>query len=132
MEKVEKINKLIYHVSNPIFRNKILKEGLIPKGKSETWLSDTKINVKVIFATNDNNPLKWFDSQYNDDIYEINTENLNNIWFYDPNFNKKSNHMYTYDKISSENLKLIWKGTGLPWDEENIEIINKFQKKFLE
>jgi hypothetical protein len=35
-------------------------------------------------------------------------------------------------KMSSENLKLIWKGTGIPWDEENIEIINKFQKKFLE
>jgi hypothetical protein len=28
-------NKYVYHSSVPIFRDKISKEGLIPKGKSE-------------------------------------------------------------------------------------------------
>ena len=45
-------NKCVYHTSNPLFRDKISKEGLIPKGKSESWLSDTKIDGKVIFAVN--------------------------------------------------------------------------------
>lgn len=45
-------NKYVYHTSNPMFRDKISKQGLIPKEKSETWLSDTKIDGKVIFAVN--------------------------------------------------------------------------------
>lgn len=36
-------NKYVYHTSNIIFRDKITKEGLIAKGKSDAWLSDTKI-----------------------------------------------------------------------------------------
>lgn len=47
-----KVNKFIYHTSNPIFRDKISKDGLIPKGKSESWLSNTNIDGDVIFAVN--------------------------------------------------------------------------------
>lgn len=47
-----KPNRYVYHTSNPIFRDKISKEGLMPKGKSESWLSDTKIDGEVIFAIN--------------------------------------------------------------------------------
>ena len=43
-------NKYVYHTSNPVFRDRIKKEGLIPKGKSEAWLSDTNIDNKVIFS----------------------------------------------------------------------------------
>lgn len=57
-------NKYVYHTSNPIFRDKISKEGLIPKGKSETWLSDTKIDSEVIFVVNSNKENYRFDSTY--------------------------------------------------------------------
>lgn len=39
-------NKYVYHTSNPIFRDKIRKEDLIVKGKGETWLSDTNIDLE--------------------------------------------------------------------------------------
>ena len=55
-------NKYVYHTSNPVFRDKISKEGLIPKGKSETWLSDTNIDGKVIFAVNSDDKEDWWDS----------------------------------------------------------------------
>ena len=60
-------NKYVYHTSNPIFRDKISKEGLIQKGKSESWLSDTKIDGKVIFVVNSDNKEDWWDSTYDDD-----------------------------------------------------------------
>ena len=47
-------NRYIYHVSNPMFRCKIEKEGLIPK-RGEQWLSETPIEGKAIFATNTGN-----------------------------------------------------------------------------
>lgn len=106
-------NQYVYHTSNPIFRKDIAKYGLIPKGKSEAWLSNTPINGKVIFATDSDNKENWFDSTYDDDIYKINTSNLNNKWFLDPNFTWGDyNHIITFDSIPIENIKLIYKGTG--------------------
>ena len=64
-------NRYVYHTSNPIFRDRIKKEGLIPKGKSETWLSDTNIGGKIIFAVNSDVKEDWWDSTYDDDIYKI-------------------------------------------------------------
>lgn len=75
-----KPNRYLYHTSNPIFRDKIAKEGLIPKGKSDAWLSYTKIDGEVIFAVNSDNKEDWFDSTYDDDIYRIDTTNLKNTW----------------------------------------------------
>ena len=69
-------NRYVYHTSNPIFRDKIANEGLIPKAKSEAWLSDTKIDGKVIFAVNSDD-YKW-DSTYDDDVYQIDTSKINN------------------------------------------------------
>jgi len=75
-----KVNRYIYHTSNPIFRDKINSVGLIPQGKSEAWLTDTKIDGKVIFAVNSDNKKDWWDSTYDDDIYQIDTTGLNNTW----------------------------------------------------
>ena len=36
--KEVKPNLYVYHTSNPMFRDKISREGLIPQGKSEAWL----------------------------------------------------------------------------------------------
>lgn len=108
------VNEFVYHSSNPFFRDKISKEGLVPKGKSETWLSDTPIEGAVIFATNSDNKDDWFDSTYDDDdIYRIDTTNLNNTWFLDPNFGSDDNqHVITFEPIPLSALELIDKDTS--------------------
>lgn len=126
-----KPNRFVYHVSNPIFRENINKEGLKPKGKSETWLSDTPIDGEVIFASNSDKKQQWFDSTYDDDIYQIDTTKINNKWYEDPNFggadrtfwfagkkhklpknHERYYHIITYEPIPLDALKLIHKGTG--------------------
>lgn len=105
-------NKYLYHTSNPIFRDNITKEGLIPKGKSEAWLSDTKIDGEVIFAVNSDNKEDWFDSTYDDDIYRIDTSKLNNKWYVDPNFDLDDKRIITFERIPVDSIELIYKGTG--------------------
>lgn len=105
-------NIYVYHTSNPIFRDNISKEGLIPKGKSEAWLSDTKIDGKVIFAVNSDDKKDWFDSTYDDDIYRIDTTNLKNTWYVDPNFDLEDKRIITFERIPVSSIELIYKGTG--------------------
>lgn len=109
-----KPNKYLYHKSNPTFRNNIAKKGLVPKGKSATWLSDTDIKGKVIFATNSENKKDWFDSTYDDDIYKIDTTNLKNKWYLDPNYNFQKNkiHVITFEPIEKNSIELIYEGSG--------------------
>lgn len=107
-----KSNRYLYHTSNPIFRDKIAKEGLIPKGKSEAWLSDTKIDGEVIFAVNSDNKEDWFDTTYDDDIYRIDTTNLKNTWYVDPNFDLEDKRVITFERIPLSSIELIYKGTG--------------------
>tara|TARA_S200002703_G_scaffold119198_2_gene104949 strand:+ start:480 stop:884 length:405 start_codon:yes stop_codon:yes gene_type:complete len=112
-----KPNRYLYHTSNPMFRDKISKEGLVPQGKSDSWLSDTNIDGNVIFAVNSDDKEDWWDSSYDDDIYRIDTRNLKNKWYRDPNYVSgiyKSNYpaIITFDKIPTRALKLIRKGTG--------------------
>jgi len=105
-------NKYVYHTSNPIFRDKISEEGLIPKGKSESWLSDTEIEGEVIFAVNSSQDKYMWNSTYDDDIYKIDTTNLKNKWYQDPNFESDGLHIITFDKIPLDAIKIIYKGTG--------------------
>ena len=107
-----KPNKFVYHTSNPIFRDKISKEGLIVQGRSESWLTTTKIDGKVIFAVNSDNKKNWWDSTYDDDIYRIDTTNLKNRWYVDPNFNLEDHRIITFENIPLKAIKLIYKGTG--------------------
>lgn len=105
-------NRYVYHTSNPHFRDEISKMGLIPKGRSETWLYDTKIDGEVIFAVNSDNREDWWDSTYDDDIYKIDTTNLNNEWYVDPNFDLKDARIITPHPIPNSSIELIYKGTG--------------------
>jgi len=109
-EPVKKLSKYLYHTSNPIFREVISKEGLIPKPRSEAWLTTTKIDGNVIFAVNDEDPKKAWDSTYNDDIYQIDTTKLSNKWYNDPNFKKEENCIITFERIPLSAIKLIYKG----------------------
>jgi GNAT superfamily N-acetyltransferase len=114
-------NKYVYHTSNPIFRDKISKEGLIPKGKSESWLSDTKIDGNVIFVVNSNKKKYFWDSTYDDDIYQIDTTKLNNKWYNDPNFDSDGLHLITFENIPPNSIKLIYKGSFSLDESINIE-----------
>lgn len=107
-----KTNKFVYHSSNPIFRDKISKEGLIPQRRSDAWLSDTKIDDNVIFAVNSDNKKDWWDSTYDDDMYQIDTTHLDNKWYNDPNFDVEDKRMITFKPIPRNAIKLIYKGTG--------------------
>jgi hypothetical protein len=115
--KEAKPNRYVYHKSVPIFRDKISKEGLIPQ-RGDQWLSDTKIDGKAIFVTNSDNPEDWFDSDYDDDVYKIDTSKITNKWFFDPNFEEgiyktdDNDSLITLEKIPLEAIELIHKGTG--------------------
>lgn len=124
-------NKFLYHKSNPIFRDKISKEGLKVMPKSSAWLSDTRIDGSCIFATNIDDKRYWFDSTYDDDIYKIDSSKINNTWYIDPNFISKDKyveykgkramlpnvnmdykHVITFDNIPLNAIELIYEGTG--------------------
>jgi len=125
-------NKYVYHSSNPIFREKISKMGLMPKPKSDSWLENTPIKGEVIFATNSDDKNEWFDSTYDDDIYKIDTSKISNKWYEDPNFSKDKEeyvefggkkiklpprqgenfYIITFEKIPLNAIELIYKGTG--------------------
>lgn len=107
-----KPNRYVYHTSNPIFRDKISKEGLIVQGASAAWLSDTKIDGEVIFAVNSDNKEDWWYSTYDDDIYRIDTTGLDNKWYADPNFKLEHHRIITFENIPPESIEIIYKGTG--------------------
>lgn len=109
--KQVKPKKYLYHTSNPMFRDKISKEGLIPKGRSESWLSDTKIDGEVIFAVTSNKDDYIWDSTY-DDVYQIDTSRITNTWYNDPNFGFDRKHIITFEPIPKSSIKLIYRGTG--------------------
>jgi len=107
-----KANRYVYHSSNPMFRDKIAKEGLIPQGRSAAWLSDTKIDGEVIFAVNSDNKDDWWDSTFDDDMYQVDTTGLKNVWYNDPNFDVEDKRIITFEAIPLRSIKLIHKGTG--------------------
>jgi hypothetical protein len=114
-------NKYVYHTSNPIFRDKISKEGLIPKGKSESWLSNTNIDGEVIFVVNSDDKEDWWDSTYDDDIYRIDTTKLKKRWYVDPNFDLEDKRIITFENIPLNSIKLIYKGSFSLDESINIE-----------
>lgn len=114
LKKPVKLNRYLYHVANPLNRDRIQKNGIIPY-RGEQWLSDTKISGKAVFATNSDNPKDWFDSTFDDDVWRIDTNKIPNIkWFMDPNFDwdKKHKHIYTQNIIPVNAIELIKTGTG--------------------
>lgn len=112
--------RYVYHTSNPIFRDSISREGLVPKGKSEAWLSNTKISGKVIFAVDSERQEAAWDSGYDDDIYRVDTAGLSNRWYYDPNFGEASDRIVTFDPIPKDRVELVHSGTGKAYESASI------------
>lgn len=109
-KEIELKNKKIYHKSNPIFRNDILRHGIIPRiGLSIP--RDSKIDA-AIYATDSLNKKDWYDTTYDDDIWEIDVTKTINEWYLDTNVFGKHKHVFTYTPIPVIAIKLIYKGTG--------------------
>ena len=108
-------NDIVIHKSNPMFRDDILRDGLRTK-TGECYKIYVGYGYKcqpAIFATNSTNKRAWFDSTYDDDIWEINTRMIPDVkWYKDKHFGSVSKHMVTFQNIPPDCLNLIKKGTG--------------------
>ena len=108
-------NKVVIHKSNPVWRENILKTGL-QASAGECYKTYVGYGVKckpAIFATNSTNKRAWFDSTYDDDIWEINTEMIPDVkWYKDRHFESRSKHIVTFQDIPSDALTLKYKGNS--------------------
>jgi hypothetical protein len=87
-------NKIVIHKSNPIWRESILKTGLQASAGEcyKTYAGYGEKCVPAIFATNSTNKRSWFDSTYDDDVWEINTEIIPDVkWYKDRHFESNKN-----------------------------------------
>ena len=108
-------NNIVIHKSNPVWRENILKTGL-QVSAGECYKTYVGYGVKckpAIFATNSTNKRAWFDSTYDDDIWEINTEMIPDVkWYKDRHFESIKKHIVTFQNIPSEALTLKYEGSG--------------------
>jgi len=112
------IGNLVLHTSNPIHRNKILKEGLLPKQESWGCAIGSDMNAelgdtKAIFVVDSKIP---YESCYDDDVWVIDTRMINNKWYTDEYV---TDALYTLEPIPLKAIKLIYKGSGN--DEGNFD-----------
>ena len=111
--------KYVVHKSPPYWRENIELTGLqISVGDcyQEHVGGDVECR-KSIFATDSMDEKDMFDSTYDDDIWVINTECAEVIWYKDKHFEggDYKYHIVTFEDISPDCLKLIHKGTGESW-----------------
>jgi len=135
-------NKIVVHKSNPMFRDKILQDGLKVKAREcyKIYVGDGTKCKPAIFATNSTNKRAWFDSTYDDDIWEINTEMIPDVkWFKDRHYESRSKHIVTFQDIPREAISLKYKGSGSgdaeTWDKNSpnlFESIRRILKETLE
>jgi hypothetical protein len=96
----------------------IMKNGLLPKGwvDSEDWSSNSFQTYlaypPAIFATNKGLENIW---RKNMDIWEIDTKDLSNKWWFDLNFYGENDdyqhkHIMTFEPIPPEHLELVKMG----------------------
>jgi hypothetical protein len=111
--------KFVVHKSNPIFRDSISSSGLKPSlGDCYLIYADSNYEedeecVPAIFATDSLVKKELFDSTYDDDIWVINTEVANVVWYKDAYFDFGDyRHIVTFEPIPANALTLVYKGTG--------------------
>jgi hypothetical protein len=128
-------NKIVVHKSNPMFRDKILQDGLKVKAGEcyKIYVGDGTKCKPAIFATNSTNKRVWFDSTYDDDIWEINTEMIPNVrWFKDKNYDSKSKHIVTFQDIPREAITLKYEGSGSgdaeKWDKNSPNLFESIRR----
>jgi len=131
-------NKIVIHKSNPKVRNKILNEGLKARAGEcyKIYAGYGEKCIPAIFATNSTNKRAWFDSTYDDDIWEINTEMIPDVkWYKDRHYESRSKHIVTFQDIPKEAITLHYEGTGSgdvkKWDKDSPNIVRESIKKVL-
>jgi hypothetical protein len=109
-------NRFVVHKSNPVWRDNIKLTGLqVSVGDCYQQHVGGDIECKEsIFATDSLDDRYMFDSTYDDDIWLINTECANVTWYQDKHFEGGyyKYHIVTFENISPNCLKLIYKGSG--------------------
>lgn len=108
--------KFLFHRTTPDIREKISKQGLIPKvGDAYKWHWEESYRPgqlpKCVFLTQG-----WiYDTTYDDDIWAVDVSKLNSKYiFKDPDKEMGSNDecvVYT-KKIPASALKLVYEGSG--------------------
>ena len=125
-------NNIVIHKSNPMFRNKIMENGLkVRAGECYKIYAGYGTKCKpAIFATNSTNKRSWFDSTYDDDVWEINTTMMPEIkWYKDRHYESSKKHIVTFQNIPKEAIKLIYEGSGK--DGGIMESVDKSEDKKL-
>ena len=108
-------NRIVIHKSTPKNRDRILEQGLkVRAGECyKTYAGYGEKCIPAIFATNTTNKRAWFDSTYDDDIWEIDTTMIPEVkWYKDNHFESTKKHIVTFENIPSEALTLKYEGTG--------------------
>lgn len=128
-----KPNKYVFHKTNNLNRDDILRYGLIPSvGECYVDYNGGEC-IPAVFVTNSDNEDEWFDTTYDDDVWVIDTSNLKNNFFVDNNFKNLRHpefgsykHLVTFEEIPPTNLKLYYSGTSEPLYESS-EYLNEQQ-----
>jgi hypothetical protein len=108
-------NEKVFHQSNPMFRNKIEEQGLkVRAGECyKIYAGYGEKCIPAIFATNSSNKRAWFDSSYDDDVWEIDTTKIPNVkWYKDRHYESRSKHIVTFENIPRDAIKLIYEGSS--------------------
>jgi hypothetical protein len=108
-------NNIVVHKSNPLFRDKILEQGLkVRAGECyKTYAGYGEKCIPAIFATNSTNKRAWFDSTYDDDVWYIDTTMIPEVkWFKDRHYESRSKHIVTFQDIPKEVITLKYEGSG--------------------
>jgi hypothetical protein len=133
-------NNIVIHKSNPMFRDKIMENGLKVRA-GECYKIYVGYGVKckpAIFATNSTNKRAWFDSTYDDDIWFIDTTKIPDVkWFKDRHYESRSKHIVTFQDIPKEAITLKYEGTGSSedilksWPEDSPNRLQESIKRIL-
>jgi hypothetical protein len=128
-------NKIVVHKSNPKFRDIISNEGLkVRAGECyKIYAGYGEKCIPAIFATNSTNKRASFDSTYDDDVWEIDTEMIPDVkWYKDRHYESSKKHIVTFDNIPPEAIELIHEGNGRSLWRESInnseDITNDIEK----
>lgn len=137
-------NNIVIHKSNPVWRENILKTGLqVSAGECyKTYAGYGEKCVPAIFATNSTNKRSWFDSTYDDDVWEINTEIIPDVkWYKDRHFESNKKHIVTFENIPADAITLKHEGTGKDWglmesvdksEDKKLKLVTKMIHEFFD
>lgn len=128
LDKVEHTAKL-YHLSNYLNRDSIMKNGLKPRIGKKTS------NWQIIHKTDDlenfvyvmsHEPSMLEKSMYGFDVWEIDQTGLDLVLFSDPNHTEFGGWLVTKSPIPPQNMKLI--DSNEKYDDCNLKKYNETNK----